>query len=99
MKNGPEIGMSNFDKRLILNSLNSITDLTYLDSFVQDNPEIGKTKEEGARGLGSKTISKILKYREEKQDNKFDTLEELMEIKGIGPDILSDIAFSFRALL
>jgi DNA uptake protein ComE-like DNA-binding protein len=85
------------------NALKSISALEFLNSEndpkqivkrIIDDPHFRK-KGPHAYGVRQHIAEKILEFRNAKESKQLETTSELLEIKGLGPDTLHDIIYSF----
>ncbi len=86
----PKISPSPSDNIAITDETNSKQSVSIIsEDFTKININIASADElELLSGVGEKTAQKIIDYR---QNNQFDTIEEIMEVNGIGPKLFEKI--------
>lgn len=70
------------------NRVKTVSDIT--DTLIEDDPSDGP-----GRTIGKTVAARILRTRSELQFNRFDNLQQLDDIKGIGEGVWKDLVYSF----
>lgn len=85
----PKIGSSENDNTDTIDKNNMPSTPTFQDDSDKININLAPSDElELLNGVGEKTAQKIIDYRSQ---NQFDSIEEIMEVSGIGPKLFEKI--------
>lgn len=85
----------NFLKSIsVLEFLNTENDPKAIVKRIIDDPYF-RRKQPKAYGIREEIVEKILQIRDAKESKQLETTSELLAIKGLGPDTLHDIIYSF----
>jgi hypothetical protein len=78
----------------ILSFFNQVRKPVQITERILDDPGYGEPTRQG-RGVSLPLAERTLAARDALSDRAFDTLEQIGAVKGVGPDTLHDIVYSF----
>ncbi len=85
-------------QKVILCAFNTFTEGKALSDRIIDNPHLGKTEEQMAYGLRPSVAKRVIEFRGTLPEKQFQSLSEILAVKGIGKDTFADIVYSFRIM-
>lgn len=81
-------------QRTVLSFVNQATRPEQIHAFVSDDPHAGYGNQIRDYGIGKTTATQIIKKRQTLRGERYRSIKELDDVRGMGPDKIGDLAFS-----
>lgn len=95
-RGGGRLILSKMDEALkqrVLNFFNRVTRSAEIVNRIKDDPDFGMRR---GYGIRRSLATRILEIRNNLPGKRFNSIEQINDVRGVGPDTLHDILYSFQ---